>query len=163
MSLSGTLAVLSGGILGEEGAESAYPDKGLSSNSKAFKLFSDGRSLVDVAIVLDIDADDVLGIHNDYLRLLNLDSLMTLYRELEDSDFNLLVYLYHQLRWEGLANRNDILNVVQMEGKLKSLNCELCETAADIGRLNSIKFNLEREVDGLQRKAGDCSTPLRER
>lgn len=73
-------------------------------------MFSDGKSLVNVAIALDIGADEVLGIHNDYLRLLNLDShdstgiwmIMT----------NLLVYLYRQLKWEGLANRNDILNVV---------------------------------------------------
>jgi hypothetical protein len=31
---------------------------------------------------------------------------------------NLLVYLYRQLKWEGLASRNDILNVVQMEDNL---------------------------------------------
>jgi hypothetical protein len=148
---------------GEEGAESAYPDKGMSLNSRAFKLFSDGKSLVDVAIALDMDADEVIGIHNDYLRLLNLDSLMTLYRELEDSDFNLLVYLYRQLRHEGLANRNDILNVVQMEGKLKSLNTELYETAADIGRLNHVKFNLERDVDELTKRIDEYDAILLER
>ena len=91
---------------------------------------------MDVAITLNIETDDVLGMHSDYLRLLNLDSLTTLYRELGDNDFNLLVYLYRHLRHEGLANKNDILNIVQMEGKLKSLNSELYETAADIGRLN---------------------------
>jgi hypothetical protein len=31
-----------------------------------------------------------------------------------------------------------------MEGKLKSLNSELYEIADDIGRLNSVKSNLER-------------------
>lgn len=118
--------------------------------------------MVNVAIVMDIDADEVLGIHNDYLRLLNLDSLMTLYRELEDSDFNLLVYLYRQLRWEGLANRNDILSIVQMEGKLKSLNCELLETAEDIGRLNSAKSRLEKGVEELTRKIGEYDTMLLE-
>jgi len=128
---------------GEEEAESAYRDS-LSLNSRVFNLFKESKSLVDIAIALDIGADEVLGIHNDYLRLLNLDSLMTLYRELEDNDFNLLVYLYRQLRWEGLANKKDIFNIIQMEGNLKSLNCELYETAADIGGLNSTKFQLER-------------------
>ena len=98
--------------------DSEYQGNSQSLNSRAFKMFSDGKSLVNVAIALDIGADEVLGIHNDYLRLLNLDSLMTLYRELDDNDFNLLVYLYRQLKWEGLANRNDILNVVQMEDNL---------------------------------------------
>jgi hypothetical protein len=135
------------------GEDSDNQGNGQSLNSRAFKMFSDGKSLVNVAIALDMDADEVLGIHNNYLRLLNLDSLMTLYRELEDSDFNLLVYLYRQLRWEGLANKNYILNVVQMEGKLKSINSELYETAADIGRLNHVKSKLEREVKELQKKA----------
>ena len=98
--------------------DSEYQGNSQSLNSRAFKMFSDGKSLVNVAIALDIGADEVLGIHNDYLRLLNLDSLMTLYRDLDDNDFNLLVYLYRQLKWEGLANRNDILNVVQMEDNL---------------------------------------------
>lgn len=78
--------------------------------------------MVDVAIILDVETDDVLCMHSDYLRLLNLDSLMALHRELEDSEFNLLVYLYRQLRLEDLANRNDIHNIVRMEGKFKSLN-----------------------------------------
>jgi len=98
--------------------DSEYQGNSQSLNSRAFKMFSDGKSLVNVAIALDIGADEVLGIHNDYLRLLNLDSLMTLYRDLDDNDFNLLMYLYRQLKWEGLANRNDILNVVQMEDNL---------------------------------------------
>ncbi len=140
---------------GEEEQVSSYHDKDLSISSRAFKMFNEGNGLVKVAIVLNMDADEALGIHNDYLRLLNMDSLMTLHRELEDNDFNLLVYLYRQLRHEGLANKNDILNIVQMEGKLKRLNSELYETAADIGRLNSIKFNLERDVDELTRKPND--------
>jgi hypothetical protein len=148
---------------GEEGVESECNDKGLSLNSKSFKLFKEGRSLVSVAIALDIETDEVLRFYADYLRLLNLGKLMTLYRELDDEDFGLLEYLYHQLKWEGLANKKDIFNVIQMEGKLKSLNCELYETAADIGRLNSVKSNLEKDVDDLTRKVDDYDTVLLKR
>ena len=66
---------------------------------------SEGKSLVDVAIVLGIDADEVLGIHSDYLRLLNLQKLLTLYREMGDEDFILLEYLYNQLKWEHLNKK----------------------------------------------------------
>ena len=90
-----------------------------------------------MAIVLDIDADEVFGIYNDYLRLLNLDSLITLYREMEDSDFNLLVYLYSQLKWEGLATKKDIHSIIGTAGELRNLDQALIETASDIGRLNS--------------------------
>lgn len=71
--------------------------------------------------------------------------------------------IYRQLRQEGLANRNDILNIVQMEGKLKSLNSELYETASDIGRLNSVKSNLEVEVKELLRWVDHYNTMLFER
>ena len=52
-------------------------------NSKAFKLFKESKNLVDVAIVLNIDTDETLGMYSDYLRLLNLQKLMTIYREME--------------------------------------------------------------------------------
>ena len=148
---------------GEEENEMDYSDKGLSLNSKAFKLFKENKNLVDVAITLNMEADEVLGLYNDFLRLLNLDKLMTLYRELGDEDFLLLEYLYHQLKWEGLATKQDIFNVVQMEGKIKSLNCELYQAAEDIGRLNSVKFHLEREVEELQKKADHYDALMFER
>ena len=84
-----------------------------------------------------MDTDEVLGLYNDYLRLLNMQKLMTLYNEMEN-DIYLLEHLYHDLKNEGLANKQDIFNLVQMSGKLRSLNCELYAVAGDIGRLNSI-------------------------
>ena len=74
------------------GEEDGYPyrEKGLSTCSRAFKLFKEVKSLVDTAIALDIDTDEVLGMYFDYLRLLNLQKLMTLYWELGDEDFSLL-------------------------------------------------------------------------
>ena len=89
--------------------------------------------------------------YSDYLRLLNLQKLIVIYNEI-GNDIYLLEHLYHDLKNEGLCNKQDIFNIVQMAGKLNSLNCELYETAADIGRLNSVKFHLEREVEELQKK-----------
>jgi hypothetical protein len=149
--------------LGEDENETGCSGKGLSTNSKAFKLFKEGKNLVDVAIILNVDTDEVLGMYNDYLRLLDLQKLMTLYREMSDNDFHLLEYLYHQLKCEGLANKKDIFNIVQMDGKLKNLNCELYETAEDIGRLNSAKSNLEAEVKELQKKIDHYGSMLLER
>jgi hypothetical protein len=93
----------------------------------------------------------MLGMYYDYLRLLNLQKLMTIYKEMGD-DIYLLEHLYHDLKSEGLGNKRDIFNIVKMAGKLKSLNCELYETADEIGRLNSAKFQLEGEVEELEKK-----------
>ena len=88
------------------------------------------------AIALDIDTDEVLRVYSDYLRLLNLQKLMTLYRELGDEDFSLLEYLYSQLKWEGLATKKDIHRIIGAAGELRNLDQALIETASDIGRLN---------------------------
>ncbi len=75
-----------------------------------------------------METDEVLGMYSDYLRLLNLQKLITIYNEIGD-DIHLLEHLYHDLKIEGLCNKQDIFNLVQMAGKLKSLNCELYEIA----------------------------------
>ena len=130
---------------------SVYQGKALSMNSRAFKLFKENKNLVDVAINLNIETDEVLGMYYDYLRLLNLQKLMTLYREMGDEDFSLLEYLYNQLKCEGLATKKDIHRIIEQAGELRNLDQTLIETAADIGRLNSTKFQLERDVDELTR------------
>jgi hypothetical protein len=47
--------------------------------------------LVDTTIALDMETDEVLG-YGDYLRLLNLQKLMTLNREMGDEGFGQLHY-----------------------------------------------------------------------
>ncbi len=66
--------------LGEDNLECL--GKGLSVNSRAFKLFKEDKNKDDVAIALDIDADQVFYIYEDYLRLLSLDRLTTMYKEM---------------------------------------------------------------------------------
>lgn len=148
--------------LGEDEDETTLSGKALSMTSKALKLFKENKNLVDVAIILNIDTDEVLGMYSDYLRLLNLQKLMTIYKEMGD-DIYLLEHLYLDLKNEGLCNKQDIINIVQKVGKLRNLDQALIETAADIGRLNSVKFNLEKDVDELTRKIDDYDAILLER
>ena len=100
--------------------------------------------------------------YSDYLRLLNLQKLIIIYNEI-GNDIYLLEHLYHDLKIEGLANKQDIFNIVQMAGKLKGLNCELYAVAEDIGKLNSAKFQLEREIEELQKKLDHFDALLIER
>src|SRR5678815_2623570 len=57
---------------GEEIAAADLQDKSLSLTAMAFNLFKDNKSLVDVAIALNMEADEVLGMHSDYMQLSNL-------------------------------------------------------------------------------------------
>ncbi len=60
----------------------------------------------------------------------------------------MLSYLYHELKWHELAHRKDIFNIAQKEEKLKNLDKVIYESADEVGRLNSIKMQLERDVEG---------------
>ena len=121
---------------GEEG-ESPYCKKGLSTCSRAFRLFKEGKNKVDVAITLDIEADQVFCIYEDYLRLLSLDRLTTMYKELGNDGIDLLNYLYNQLKWDGLATKEDIHRIIGTAGELGNLDQALIETSSDVGRPNS--------------------------
>jgi hypothetical protein len=105
---------------GEAATTDPETDKSLSANSKAFKLFRENKDLVDVSNTLDIEADEVLALHTDYLRL-NMDKLMCIYREMGD-EIPSLEHLYIELKWHGLANSKDISNIMQKEEKLKNMD-----------------------------------------
>jgi hypothetical protein len=64
-------------------------------------MFKYKKPLEDVAIELDIKSSVVLDYYNDYLCLLRIDNLVTIYRELK-KDFSLLLHLYHRIKKEGL-------------------------------------------------------------
>jgi hypothetical protein len=66
--------------------------------------------LVDVAIILDIEANEVLALNADYLRLKNMDKLLSIDREM-GGEILFLAHLYNELRWHGLANIKDISNI----------------------------------------------------
>ena len=66
------------------GEESEYQNKPPSITSKAFQMFKENKSRVDVAIALNLEADDVVTMYEDYLKLLNFDKLIAIYKDLGD-------------------------------------------------------------------------------
>ncbi|MDQ6723534.1 MAG: hypothetical protein M3Z01_04630 [Thermoproteota archaeon] len=66
--------------------------KSLSPYAKAFQMFKDKKSRVDVAIGLDSETYVVLNFYADYLRLVRMDNLVKIYQEL-GTDFPLFFSL----------------------------------------------------------------------
>jgi hypothetical protein len=103
------------------GEETEYQNKDLSLTSKAFQMFNENKSRVDVAIALNLEADDVVILYEDYLKLLNFDKLITIYKELGDGIY-LLNHLFLEMEWEGIGNKNKISRFVEMAGKITRLD-----------------------------------------
>ncbi len=128
------------------GEDQAYQNNTPSVTSKAFQMFRENKSRVDVAIALNLHAEDVVTLFEDYLSLLNLDRLMTIYKDL-GNDIYLLYYLFHNLKWEGISTKNAISRFADMAGKLARLDEEELEICERIGKLNSKKWELEGEIE----------------
>ena len=76
----------------QNGREKQKRLKSLSPNARSFQMFKDKMPFEDVAIELDLDTDAVLFYYEDYLRLLKMDWLVKIYKDLK-SDLPLFIHL----------------------------------------------------------------------
>ena len=81
-----------------------------SKNTQAIKMFSEGNTLVDVAIGLDLPADEVQEIYRQFLELNNMYSLVKVYDEMQNYLPSLLE-LFRIIESRGI-NKNDIIDVL---------------------------------------------------
>jgi len=115
-------------------------------------MFKDKRTLADVAIELDIKSSAVLDFYSDYLCLLRMNNLVTIYRELK-KDFPLLLHLYHRIKKEGL-NKQDITdllqnhnNLIDLDEQVKFHNNHIIEQQLKIQELAHIINRLNTRID----------------
>jgi len=79
------------------GEESQFQNKNPSITPKAFQMFKDGMNRVVVAIALNLEAYDAIGLFHDCLRLSNLDDLVTTYDYL-GRDFPIFLDLLYKMK-----------------------------------------------------------------
>ncbi len=89
-------------VTGDDEAEKEQRLKDKSEYARAFKMFKDGLPLEDVAIELDIESPTVLCYYEDYLKIVNMGRLVTIYQELKD-DLSLFLRLYRRIKKERLS------------------------------------------------------------
>jgi phosphoesterase family protein len=93
--------------------------RSLSPYAQAFQMFKDKRLLADVAIELDIKTNAVLDFYGDYLRLVRMDHLVSIYHDLKDN-WSLFLHLYNRIKIEGL-DKHEITDLVENEQRLVDL------------------------------------------
>ncbi len=77
-------------------------------------MFKGNKSQVDVTIALNLNSDDVVTLFKDYMRLLNLNKVTAIYKELGDGIY-LLDQLFDEMKWEGIATKNVISRFTEMQ------------------------------------------------
>ena len=124
------------------------PEK--SKDSCAFELFLQGKQSVEVAIELDIPADQVEELHVQYWRLSKLDNLEILYHEAECS-LSLLLRLHNILKDKRITRDKDISDLIELANDgIPNLRARFEELLNQVTALEKEKSALGTEILGLK-------------
>ncbi len=138
------------GDVSEDQKQEDQKKKPLSIPSQAFKLFLDGKSVVEVAIGLDLPTDQVLKIHADYLVLQNMERAS---RVLTENRKNLAAYLK---LFDFLDGNNvkagDLNHAVELAQNISNMKKEKMQLEYDIDTLMESKKYYEMELDEIKNK-----------
>jgi hypothetical protein len=85
--------------------EIATHENSKSKTTQAIKLFSEGKTPVDVVVALDLQPDDVQGIYQEFLKLQNMHELVSVFDEIQNhlSSFLELFRIFHARGLEKIA------------------------------------------------------------
>jgi hypothetical protein len=123
---------------------------GKSKDAQAFELFLQGKQSVEVAIELDMPADQVEELHVQYRRLSKLDNLEILYHEAEYS-LSLLFRLHNTLKDKRITKDKDISDLVELANDgLPNLRTRFEVLLNHITALENEKGSLSTEILGLR-------------
>jgi hypothetical protein len=124
------------------------PEK--SKDSRAFELFLQGKQSVEVAIELDMPADQVEELHVQYWRLSKLDDLEELYYEAGYS-LPLLLRLHNILKDKRITKDKDISDLIELANDgLPNLRAKFEMLLNQVTVLENEKTAFSTEILGLR-------------
>ena len=132
-----------------------YDIESKSKNTQAIKMFSEGKTPVDVVIGLDLPPDEVREIYRQFLGLKNMHKLVEVYDEMENYLPSLLE-LFRIIESRGI-NKNDIIDVLMLinTGQLPYLQKK-------VANLTSAVSWLENEIKKKEYTLSTLNTRTRE-
>jgi hypothetical protein len=136
-------------------------ERTLSTDTKVFKMFEEGKTPIEVTIQLDLKPDDVGRLYKQWWDLKGLDLLNRLYEEIKDEIFEFHA-VYCQIKDEGLPAKKVIAaarcieQLPFLESRLASIQNELQDNenkkqyqVNELCQLHSEKVAAEEELNSL--------------
>ena len=137
-------------ITGEGNEDEKEKRKTLSIPSKAFRLFLRGRSIVRVAIGLDLPTEQALKVHADYLALRNMGRTSNVLME-NRKDLGAYLKLLDYVKGNGIQVK-DLDHAIDLAHNIDSLKKEKTQLENDIDTLMDEKKYYQKELDELKRE-----------
>jgi hypothetical protein len=126
----------------------------LSIPSKAFKMFLKGRSIVQVAIGLDLPTDQAMKIHSDYLALQYRQDVISYLFENRNNPTELLKLLRY-LR-ENQLTLKDVKEAVDIKRDIKNYKLERDQLELDNFNSNETLKWYHQEIDKMKKNTMIC-------
>jgi hypothetical protein len=120
-------------------------------STKAFKLFSQGKSPIEVAIKLNLESEEVDIFYRQYWHLKGLYRLSELYEEVKDY---LLEYsrLFLIMKKYGLKSKQQIVNAIKYANELPGVKVKVQMLEWDAEMAEAKKAAAEAEWSRVQKK-----------
>ncbi|MGC1134225.1 MAG: hypothetical protein WA941_15470 [Nitrososphaeraceae archaeon] len=115
----------------------------LSESSQAYKMFTEGMTPIQVAVVLGLEADRAIHLHQEYYKLLGCTEFTKVYSQIRDNPWP-YVNLVKQAQNAGMSD-NEVLELLRIANK------DLPRVRLDYDRLKEEKNSLEANVKQSER------------
>jgi hypothetical protein len=134
--------------------------KSKSKTTQAIKLFSELNTPVEVAIELDLPADQVLAIYREYWNLDHMHKLAMIYEEAKYDLYGLL--RLHKIFKNLGMNEQDIRNVLDLvkNNQLQTLQREAERIRSEINKLENEKTEAMSQIFRLKRRIHESEETL---
>ncbi|HET6799666.1 MAG TPA: hypothetical protein VFH25_03810, partial [Nitrososphaeraceae archaeon] len=131
----------------------------LSLSTQAYKLFSDRKTPLEVAIALNLRESEATKFYKEYWKLKQLHNLNMVYEELK-GDIEPFLKLYKLAKRKGMAIKQ-VVNLLEMSNNdLPAIEERFKRLRSDVGILQFRKHTLERNLHQLNNQIASTSRLL---
>src|SRR5918995_5463513 len=116
-------------------------------NVKAYKLFNEGKNPLEVAAELNLPGPQVRQFYIEYLSMMRMHKLVTIYQEIQDS-MSYFLKLFRLGKEKGVTPEQ-IMKLVQMTDSIHKLQDKLQRLQSEISDISTRKSEGQEELDDL--------------
>jgi DnaJ-domain-containing protein 1 len=151
------------GLQGDDGKPKEQQDKApntLSKDSQAFALFSDGKKPIEVAIKLDLGADVVDRLYQQFWKLEGLYQLNQAYKEIKRYLPSFLK-LFKLMKQQRIMSEQDVVDALKFGKELPQLKDQFLLLVEEIDNLEYKKNNSKTVLSALQNQISTTKDSLK--
>jgi hypothetical protein len=127
------------------------PRQQLSLSTQAYKLFTDGKSPIQVAVALNLKESEITRFYKEYIKLNQMHELNIVYEELKGNIIP-FVKLYRSARAAGMSEEHvvNLLRIANDDNNLPAVEYRYNRLKQEVNALENKKLNSNKDLQDLK-------------